>query len=116
MAEISKTRTEEMLEKMQHTLDQMLAAIVDIKLEVRDEREELCIDNPDFDYTKEDVQGEIPQRAANALFRHKGITVFGDLAKLTEKELLAIPGVGPIALHKINRALEWRGLNLKKGE
>ena len=105
---------EQLLEKMIHLQEQTLAAIVDIKLEARDDREEICIDSPNFDYTKDDIQGEIPQRATNALLKYKGVITFGELAKMTEEEVLAVPGIGPVALFKIVRALEWRGLSLAK--
>lgn len=115
MVEISKTRTEELLEKMLHTHEQILAVLVDIKLEMRDDREELCIDSPNFDYTKDVLQGEIPQRATNALAQ-QGVITFGDLIKMTEEEVLAVNGIGPVAFHKIMRALEWRGLTLKENQ
>ena len=64
------------------------------------------------DYTAEDIFGEIPMRAVNAL-RAIGVTTFGDLTKMTTAEVQAVSGIGEVAYQKIRRALEWRNLSLK---
>jgi len=56
--------------------------------------------------------GEIPRRAANAL-EAKGYKTFGDLTKLDSPGLAELCGIGPVSFHKIVRAMELRGLELK---
>jgi predicted flap endonuclease-1-like 5' DNA nuclease len=59
--------------------------------------------------------GDLPKignPATNAL-AHIGITTLKQVAKLTEKELLAIHGVGPKAAAILRDALAERGLSFR---
>jgi predicted Fe-Mo cluster-binding NifX family protein len=57
--------------------------------------------------------GEFPNIGAPALraLNNEGITKLSDLAKYTEKELLALHGFGPKALEILREALKIKGLS-----
>ena len=44
-----------------------------------------------------------------------GVTRLSDVARLTERELLALHGVGPKAVRLLRAALEARGLAFQQG-
>lgn len=44
-----------------------------------------------------------------------GVTRLSDVARLTERELLALHGVGPKAVRLLRAALEARGLAFRQG-
>lgn len=61
---------------------------------------------------------EIPRSAGNPArnaLAHIGITTLEQVAKLSEKELLAIHGVGPKALGILREALAANGLAFARG-
>ena len=53
-------------------------------------------------------------KVAPAAFAHAGIDRLEDLTRYTEKELLAIHGVGPKAIRVAREALAERGLALRE--
>lgn len=60
----------------------------------------------------EEFPGSIGKVAKREL-GHAGITTFAELARWTEKDLLAIHGVGPKAIRILGEALAERGLSYK---
>ncbi len=55
------------------------------------------------------LPGKVPQPALRAL-AEAGITTLGQLAALSEKELLKLHGVGPKGVRILRQALEQAGL------
>jgi DNA-directed RNA polymerase alpha subunit len=57
----------------------------------------------------------IPQtsKPAASAFEHAGIRTLEDLARHSERDLLAIHGVGPKAIRILREELEARGMSLK---
>ena len=53
-------------------------------------------------------------RPANSALAHAGIETLEDLAKLTEKEFLALHGVGPKSLPVIREAFRQAGLAFRQ--
>ena len=62
---------------------------------------------------KPDLPTTIGRPATNAL-AHAGITRLAQVAKLSERELLAMHGVGPKAVRLLKEALAASGRALKK--
>lgn len=56
---------------------------------------------------------ELPAPARRAL-ENAGVTTLSRLAKLNERELLALHGMGPASLPKVEQLLSARGLRLAK--
>lgn len=64
-------------------------------------------------FKEEGFLGDLSAPARRAL-ENKGITTTKELAEYTEKEILALHGVGPASLPAMKKALEEKGLNFKK--
>ena len=56
---------------------------------------------------------DISQPALVELLKDAGFYTYGDLARATESELLAVPGIGDASVQKIRRSLYEAGLDLK---
>ncbi|WP_324651391.1 helix-hairpin-helix domain-containing protein [Georgenia sp. H159] len=56
--------------------------------------------------------GDLPAigRPANGALLEAGITTLDEVARMSEKELLALHGVGPRAVRLLREALDERGL------
>lgn len=62
------------------------------------------------------AEGDLPQsigRPALSALRGAGVSTLEEAAARSEKELLALHGVGPRAIRILNKALQERGLYLK---
>ena len=90
-------------------LHQILDVLVDTSFTLKHGKVHL---DESKDYSGENLFGEIPMRAVNAL-SDKGVTTFGELMKMTSAEVKAVSGIGEVTYNKINRALERRKLKLK---
>lgn len=70
------------------------------------------------DLPPEAFSAEFPRsmgRPANSALVANGITTLAAVAKMTEKELLALHGVGPRAVRILREELAKRGLSLAEG-
>ena len=102
-------KLEAVVREQANMLHQILDVLVEMSLVLKYRNIAKAVGN---DYSDENLFGEIPQRAVNVL-DEAGVTTFGELIKLTPSLVKAVPGIGEVTYNKINRALEWRNLNLK---
>ena len=105
-------KLEAMAQEQTILLHQILDVLVDISFTLKHGKD---YQGEVKDYSDENLFGEIPMRAVNALAGAAGVATFGDLVKMTSAEVKAVSGIGEVTYNKINRALEWRKLKLMDG-